>query len=35
MNLRSPLSLLAIVTAAVGLMVSPHQARASVTLSLE
>ena len=35
MNLRPPLSLLAILTAAAGLMVSPHQARASVTLSFE
>ena len=35
MNLRPPLSLLAILTAAAGLMVSPNQARASVTLSFE
>jgi len=35
MNLRPPLSLLAILTAAVGLMVSSHQARASVTLSFD
>ena len=35
MNLRPPLFLLAILTAAVGLMVSPNQARASFTLSFE
>ena len=35
MKLQSPFPLLAILTAAVGLMVSPNQARASVTLSFE
>jgi len=35
MKLQSPFPLLAILTAAAGLMVSPHQARASVTLSFE